>query len=284
MLRTNKDRLPIISVQAQVAHPLARGARIDSEGRVHYFPGTGGITYNVKIGDPVCGWAGDHIEPGVSSKNSDTAMNMAYAMYSCIGNEAIVISGEAKGAKGFVTGKHGGIENTMIYFDQDTLEKMTTDDKILVKSQGQGMKLLDYPDIVLRNISPCLLEKLNITEENGTLKIGVAKIAPAKIMGSGIGPSHSATGDYDITLFDEATTKEYGLDQLRFGDIVAIVNADTRHGRTYREGACTIGVIVHSDCITAGHGPGVTTLISANDNKIVPFIDPKANLKDIYLV
>lgn len=283
MLRTNSDRLPIISVQAQVSHPTARGAKTDSEGRGHFFPGTSGITYNLKIGDPTCGWVGDHLEPGVSTKNPDEAMNVAYSMYSCIGNEATIISGDAKGAKGFVTGKHGGIENTMIYFDDETLEKMTTDDKILVKAQGQGMELLDYPEIVLRSMSPCLLNKMNIIEEDGVLKVGVAKIAPAKVMGSAIGAVQSANGDYDITLFDEATTKEYGLADLRFGDIVAIMDADTRYGRTYRENAVTIGVIVHSDCITAGHGPGVTTLMSSKVAKIVPFIDPKANLKDLYL-
>ena len=37
---------------------------------------------------------------------------------------------------------------------------MTIGDKIDVRSQGQGMKLLDYPDILLRNMSPELLEKM----------------------------------------------------------------------------------------------------------------------------
>ena len=113
--------------------------------------------------------------------------------------------------------------------------------------------------------------------------MGVAKIAPACIMGSGLGSPSSASGDYDITLSDEKIVKEYGLDGLRFGDIVAIEDADTRHGRSYKTGACTIGVVVHSDCVVSGHGPGVTTLITALDGNIVPFIDQDANLKN-YLV
>lgn len=283
MLKTNIDKLPIISVQGQVSHPSFGGPKIDTEGRVHYIPGTGGITYNFKIGDPCVGLVGDHIEPGVSTKHSDVNMNRAYSIYSCIGNEATVISGEAKGAKGFVTGKHGGIEHTMIYFDDATLEKLTMDDKILIKGHGAGMKLLDYPEIMLRSMSPSLLSKMNIIEKDGTLHVGVAKCAPAKIMGSGLGSMPSANGDYDITLFDDAVSKEYGLCNLRFGDIVALLDADTRFGRTYQTGSVTIGVIVHSDCLAPGHGPGVTTLMSALNGKIVPVIDPKANLKDLFL-
>jgi len=283
MLKTNKDRLPIISVQGQVTAPTFRAPRIDTEGFVHYLPGVGGITYNVKIGDPACGWIADHLEPGVSIKHPDENTNRALSIYSCIGNEAIVVSGDAKGARGVVVGKHGGIEDLMVHFDDETLEKLIIDDKILIKGQGQGMALLDHPDVMLRSMSPALLEKMNISVEGETLKVGVAKIAPAKIMGSGIGALPSANGDYDITLFDAAVTEEYGLMDLRMGDIVAIVDADTRFGRTYQQGAVTIGVITHSDCILPGHGPGVTTLMSANNNKIVPVIDPKANLKDFFV-
>ena len=284
MLKTNRERLPIISVQGQVSHPTF-GDRpiIDTEGRVHYLVRVGGITYNAKLGDPCCGWVGDHVEPGVSSKHPDEKMNKAYHLLTCVGNEAKVISGDAKGSKGFVIGKHGGIDDVMIHFDDAALEKMAPEDKILVKAQGQGLALLDYPDIVLRSTSPALLDKMNIVEEDGVLKVGVAKCAPAKVMGSGLGSMPSAEGDYDITLFDQAVTKEYGLDELRFGDIVAILDADTRFGRTYQGGAVTIGVVVHSDCLAPGHGPGVTTLMSALGGKIVPVVDPKANLKDFFL-
>lgn len=101
-------------------------------------------------------------------------------------------------------------------------------------------------------------------------------------MGSGLG-SGSASGDYDITLFDEGITKEYGLDKLRFGDIVCIKDADTRYGRTYQTGAVTIGVVIHSDCMAAGHGPGVTTLMSCKTTLIEPVIDEKANLADMFI-
>ena len=285
MLKTNKDVLPIISVQGAVSSPIARGngARINPDGHPEFFPGTGGIIYNIKIGDNAVKWVGDHLEPGVSSKNSDADKNGAYMLYSCVGNEATIVSGDAKGAKGFVVGKHGGIDHVMIHFDDATLEKLLIDDKIQVKACGQGMKLDNHPDVVLRSLSPELLDKMNITEKDGKLQVGVAKIAPAAIMGSGLGHVSTASGDYDITLHDKEITKQYGLDELRFGDIVAITDADNRIGRNYMTGAMTIGVISHSDCCVPGHGPGVTTLMSALDGKIEVFIDPKANLKDMFL-
>jgi hypothetical protein len=287
MLLTNKEYLPIISVQGQIMHPALRPSpKIDTEGRVHYFPGTGGITYNVKVGDPACGWAGDHLEPGVSLKNSDEVMNRALTTYSCVGNEAIVVSGDAKGARGFVTGTHGGVEHTLVYFDDDTLAKLTLDDKVLVRACGQGLELCEHPDVVLRSVSPELLGKLNIRQEGGALHVGVARRVPAAIMGSGLGSLPSANGDYDITLFCPKGTEGYGLtgrDGLRLGDIVAIEDADTRFGRTYRAGAVTIGVVIHCDCVSPGHGPGVTTLMSCVlSGKLVAFEDANANLRNMF--
>ncbi len=224
----------------------------------------------------------DHLEPGVTTKNPVEAYNNAYITFSCIGNEATVISGDAKGAKGFVTGKHGGCDHVIIHFKQEDMEKMNIDDKVSIKAWGQGMKLIDYPQILLRSVSPQLIEKMNIIEGDGKLKVGVRKIVPAILMGSGIGTLTSACGDYDITMHDNQMVAEYHLEDLKFGDIVAITDSDARFGRTYRTGAVTIGVIVHSDSFLAGHGPGVSILLSAKTPLIDPFIDEKANLSDFF--
>jgi len=283
-LRTNADKLPILSVGGVVWHPKGgQRIRINVDGQAMWVPAVGGITYNAKIGDCCIGWAADHLEPGVSTRHKDDAHNESYLMLSCVGNEATVKSGDAKGDKGFVVGKHGGCDHVMIHFSDETLEKLSIDDNIGVKACGQGFKLLDYPEIILRNLSPNLLSKLNIQEADGKLKVGVAKMAPAAIMGSGLGASSSTTGDYDITMFDEAIVEKYGLNELRFGDIVALIDADNRFGYSYRTGACSIGVIVHGECHGAGHGPGVCTLMTAKTPLIEPFIDENANLVNFAL-
>jgi hypothetical protein len=57
---------------------------------------------------------------------------------------------------------------------------------------------------------------------------------------------------------------------------------DNRFGRAYRKGAVSIGVVVHSDCRESGHGPGVTTIMTAASPVIRPVKDPRANLADIF--
>lgn len=77
---------------------------------------------------------------------------------------------------------------------------------------------------------------------------------------------------------DIAEIKRLGLDKLRFGDLVLLQDCDNTYGRGYLKGAVSIGVVVHSDCIKAGHGPGITTIISSKKPIIEAVIDPEANI------
>lgn len=283
MLATNRDRVVMLSVQGFVAPPVKRAAQsIAFDGRPFVLPGVGGITYNVKVGDPAFGWAGDHVEPGVSTAaaadNRQDPKNVGYNVLACIGNTARVVSGDAKGAVGRVTGIHGGIEHVIIDFADEDIEKMAIDDKVLIRACGQGFKLTDYPGIKLFNIDPSLFEKLGVEERNGCLHVPVAAVVPAKLMGSGLGSSDVASGDYDITTQDGEEIRRLGLDSLRLGDMVALEDADNSYGRCYRKGAMSIGVVVHSDCLLAGHGPGVTTIMTAVEPLICPVVQKEANI------
>lgn len=283
MLRTNRDKLVKISVQGEVQHPGKNGDFIvDGVGSGRVLPATGGICYNVKVGDCCMDLAGDHTEPGVTTSNTinDLKRN-GYSVYSCIGNEAKIITGDAKGSIGYVTGEHD-LCNVLIYFDSETLEKMTLDDKVLVKGYGQGLKLLDYPDVHVMNIDPDLFEKLGIEEKDGKLIVPVAKKIPSYLMGSGVGAGSPYRSDYDIMTQDEKTIKELGLDDLRFGDIVLLEDCDNMYGRCYFEGATTIGVVVHGNCYKPGHGPGVTTIISTRLPIIEGVIENNANIANYH--
>lgn len=284
MLRTNKDRLVMISIQGRVSYPVRRGPyRITYDGKPVVVPGVGGITYNIKVGDKAFGWEADHVEPGVSTvvneEKRNEGPNCAYNILACMGNQTRVVSGDAKGALGVVTGHHGGIEHVLIDFAQDALEKLCIGDKILVKAYGQGLKLIDYPEIKIFNLDPSFLEKMNIKKmNNDTIEVPVTCEIPAKLMGSGLGSDNVASGDYDITTADKKMVEKYKLDQIRFGDIVAISDADNSFGRSYREGAVSIGIVVHSDCVIAGHGPGVATLLTSTTSKIKFHLDTGANI------
>lgn len=281
-MRTNRDKVIKHSVQGKVAHPKFAGYRVDTEGNPRVIPGTGAINYNVKVGDSAFGWAGDHIEPGVTMKNPDNHENAALNIFSCIGNEARVVNGEAKGSKGFVTGSHGGVEHVMVYFDEETLDMMTLDDKIIVKGYGQGLELLDYPDIKVMSIDPDLFEKLDIEEKDGKLIVPVVGEIPHALMGSGVGSGFSQKGDYDLITSDMEVIKKHGLDELRFGDFVLIKNTDCSFGLGgYLPGAVSIGVVIHSDCIKNGHGPGISIVMTTKKPIIEGKIDKKANVADL---
>ena len=288
MLKTNEKNVVEIILQCQPGQPrMMKGWEVDRHGKPFILPSIGGITLNIQIGDCVFGWEGDHVEPGVSCTADTTKPfehpNVSLQLLSCVGNKARVIGGEAKGAEGRVLGTHGGSEHVIIDFPRDVKEKLTYEDKILITSRGQGLKLLDYPEIVTFNLDPELLAKMSIKELGGKkLQVPVTTIVPAACLGSGIGSAQVASGDYDIVTGDPESNKKYGFEKIRFGDIVALLDHDNRFGRDYHQGAISIGVVVHSDCKLAGHGPGVTTLLTCGTSLIEPVIDPKANLADIF--
>jgi hypothetical protein len=288
MLKTNAEKLIKISVMGEIASPTIRSVySVSAVGKPLVLPGVGGITYNLRVGDPACGWEADHVEPCVSVENKENdvrsgqAANTAFNVLSCVGNLATVATGDAKGAKGIVTGKHGGIEHVLIDFPADVLEKLLVGDKILVKAFGTGLKLLDFPEIKVVNMDPGLLEAWNPSANGHKLEVTVTHFVPAAIMGSGLGANQVNSGDYDIQLFDRTVVEQYGLATLRIGDLVAIIDADHSFGRIYRQGAVSVGVVVHSNCVSAGHGPGVATLMTSFDGKIVPKIDSKANIASL---
>ncbi|ACL69593.1 DUF4438 domain-containing protein [Halothermothrix orenii] len=282
MVKYNKENLVQVAVKGEISPAvLGSGYKVKHDGEPFILPGVGGITYNVKIGDRVMSWAGDHVEPGVSIKINNKepkGANNALNILSCIGNKAKVVSGDAKGAEGYVTGKHGGIEHVLVYFPDEVLHKLTIGDKIQIKAWGQGLTINDLPDIKVMNLSPELFEKMPLDIKEGRLQVPVVATIPPYLMGSGLGSYTASRGDYDLTTADIDVLKEYGLDKLRFGDIVALKDTDNRYGRCYRQGAISIGVVVHSNCLKAGHGPGITTIFTAVSDMIKPVIDTKANI------
>ena len=286
MLKTNADRVVEFLLQCRPGPPRTRARwGIDHQGVPFVLPGIGGVSVNVAVGDSAFGWAGDHVEPSVScTANTDKPFehpNVSLQLYACAGNRATLISGDAKGSTGFVIGHHGGSEHVIVEFPREVKERMSYDDKIIIRGRGQGLALTDYADISVFNLDPDLLQQMHIQEAGGVLRVPVTTLVPPTCMGSGVGATMPGTGDYDIMTSDPDTVQQYRLDKIRFGDFVALMDHDNRFGRTYRQGSITIGIVVHSDCLLSGHGPGVTTLLTSGTRRIEPVIDPKANIADL---
>jgi len=281
-LKTNQKELVKLSVSGEVipaVWPSARMYRLGGDGVSRLLPGTGGICYSHQVGDSACHIQGDHVEAGVTIKHSNKDYNASLNVLSCMGNEAVVVSGKAEGAKGTVCGTHGGVEHVIVDFAAATLRKLRIGDKVQVAAFGAGLELVDHPDVQVMNCDPRLLGKWGITVgAKGKLRVPVTHVVPAKIMGSGLGSPTSYRGDYEIQMFDEAIVDEYDLASLRFGDLVAVTDADHTFGRRYLGGAISVGVIVHSRSDVSGHGPGVASLLTSKDGALEPRLDDNANI------
>ncbi len=281
MLRTNKDKTIMIAVSGIIKQTRTSGGfETNHNGRAFLVPSTGGITYNVRLGDSVYGLAGDHIEPAVSCFNERPDEGPSFSALCCMGNHARVLTGEGKGAVGFVFGQHGGVQHIMIDFHPDDLEKLAINDTIQIKSWGQGLTLLDYPDVTVTNIDPNVLDAMDIREHDGKLQIPVAGVIPAQLIGSGFGDVDKIMGrDCDMMTTDWNAIVENHLENLKFGDLVYIADIDSGYGRAYKRGAASIGVVIHGDSFCAGHGPGIATFLTSAKNILEPIIDPSSNIK-----
>jgi hypothetical protein len=277
-LRTNRDRLITTAAVARVNPARDAGySNTAYDGTAHVRFGIGTINYTVSVGDSAYGWAnGNHVEPDVSTTDVNPP---ALGILGCIGNEATVITGRARGAKGFLVGKHG---NTMLWFPKDILEQLTMEDRFQIRARGAGLKIEGFEDVRVNKIAPDLLENMGIEIEGDRLVVPVATRVPGRIMGSGVGMAGSRfileNVDYDIQTTDPQIVDEYDLKSIRLGDIVAIEGHYDYWGRGRYEGAVTVGVVIHGYSTSGGHGPGVNPILSALPGRIELRDDPAANI------
>ena len=158
-----------------------------ADGTPFLLPAYGSIVYNVSVGDSAYGWLADCVHPGVSVKLNDATGNRGLNVLSCVGNTAIVMTGNAQRARGMVTGKTGRFsEQVIIHFEQDVREQLAIGDKISIQSKGVGLKFDDHPDIMLKGCSPELVEALEVTtNSDGKLSVPVVGRVPPHLLGAG---------------------------------------------------------------------------------------------------
>ncbi|SHI66355.1 DUF4438 domain-containing protein [Wenxinia saemankumensis] len=277
---TNRSSLVRMAVAGSVTTPSVRPGQYipHPNGRAAVLPGMFGVTYNVRCGDRAFGWAGDHVEPGVSiDDDADGGRHHALHYLTCIGNDCVVTSGMAAGARGVVIGEHARI---LCQFDDETHRLIAPGDRIQVLTEGRGLAFADLPGIEMKKMSPRLFEAMGLRVEDGRLQVRVAMELPIRIMGSGA-ELNAEYVDQDLMSGDRPLMADLGIDRMRLGDLIAIRHADHHFGRSYREGAVSIALCIHGDSIMTGHGPGILTLITARQGEIDFTIDPAANLSDL---
>jgi len=279
-LNTNAQHLVEMAVCGSISQPSLRypGYTLNQQGVGAVLPGMSGVVYNARVGDAAFGWAADHVEPGASIANADSAADFALHYLTCIGNRAIVTSGLAQGAAGIVTGEHARL---LVDFTPDVADLLCPGDTIQIIAHGRGLMLTDYPQIELKKCSPQLIENMGIEiVDERRIRVPVTMALPTRIMGSGA-ELNSEFVDQDLMTGDAALMDELGISRMRLGDIVVIPDGDHRYGRGYRKGAVSIALCIHGDSVMTGHGPGILTLMTCAEPCIEWVIDPRANLASI---
>jgi hypothetical protein len=285
-IATNRTDLIAVSVAGTVAHPSlpalpAEPYRFAADGTAFLLPAWGGLVYNVSVGDKAFGWAADCIHPGASIRQADDMKNRGLITYACVGNRATVMTGQAAGARGVVTGKSGRFsEQLIVHLPKAARAKMAVGDQIVVRAEGVGMTFTAHPAIAMRSLSPELLAVLPAREEDSRVLVGVTARIPAHLVGAGLGLT-SEGGSVHMQSTDRALLAELGLDRLRLGDIVALDDTDSRFNHGYLRGARAIGVVCSTDGPRAGYGPGITVLLTAPAGELGSFDAPGANVADL---
>jgi hypothetical protein len=283
---TNAADLVMVSVAGQVANPAMPGLpaepyRLTADGTAFLWPTFGGIVYNISVGDSAFGWTGDCVHPSVSISHANADKNRALNIFSCIGNDALVVTGAAKGARGVVTGKSGRFsDQVIIHFDTETRHKLAVGDQIVVRTEGVGLRLADCPAVACKSLSPRLFDLLPMRLEGGALKVGVCAVVPPHFIGAGLGLT-SEGGSLHIQSTDRAALADLGLDALRLGDVVAFQDTDSRYNHGYLRGATSIGIVGQTDGPRPGYGPGVTIVMTAPAGELGWFDAPGTNIADL---
>ena len=259
-----------VNLLGSVEHPEFGDSpyRVDANGMPYVPVGDGGIVLGLVLGDSAFALDGDHAAPGACLTHRDQAARHALVLYSCIGNEAVVRSGAAAGAKGAVIGKRGEAGRVITGFRPADLAMMRPGDQISVRARGQGWRPGWLPaDVAMMSLDPDLLATLPIAaKDDGTVGVRVRAVLPSRLAGNGLGRP-AAAWDLDLQV-----ARGDGQD-LRLGDLVAIEDIDARYNMGYRRGWVSVGIVVHGGSPQPGHGPGMTPILTGPRSALVTSAD-----------
>ncbi|WP_018680374.1 DUF4438 domain-containing protein [Actinokineospora enzanensis] len=227
---------------------------VDRDG-VPYVPtATGGVVLGLRLGDGVFDVDADHAAPGVTLVHPDPAACHALTAFACLGNTAVVRSGDARGATGRVLGKREG--RVIVVYTQDVLARMVPGDQVAIHAHGQGAA-------GSLNVDPALLPALRGRS--------VRARVPSHLVGNGFGrPAHQWDLDLQVGPAEAA--------HWRLGDLVCIDDVDVRHNAGSREGWSTVAVLVHAGSPLPGHGPGAMPVLCGPTAGIDVRVDPDGHV------
>jgi hypothetical protein len=240
--------------------------QVSADGNPYVPVGDGGIVLGVRLGESVFARDADHAAPGACLVHPDQGARHALTIYSCIGNQVVVRTGLAAGARGIVVGKRGEEGRVIISLAQEDLARLRPVDQVAVRAYGQGWRPAGFPaEVTVLNTAPAAFAALPIAVTgDGRVLAGVRMIAASKLAGNGIGRP-AAGWDLDLQLStsgQQSGDGSGGTGRLLLGDLLAVSDLDARWNMGYRRGWLTVGLVVHGASPLPGHGPGITPILT----------------------
>ena len=249
------------------------------DGTVTILPGHGGVALGVHAGDAVERWLADHLTVGAAIEDADGSPAVPGPLHqlACVGN---VVRDAAGRRLGVVAGKRGGLAPgflppnlVAVEAPDERLASLVPGDRVVVEALGRGLALLERPEVALLNLAPRALDALPLDEEGGRLRIAARAVVPSRAVGPGLGQD-PWIGDLEIA--DPSALEP--LVELRFGDLVAFGAVDGAGGRFHRPGYVAVGLVAHGPSPAAGHGVGVTLLLSGPEERLAVHVEAGASL------
>jgi hypothetical protein len=240
--------------------------QVSADGSPYVPVGDGGIVLGVRLGESVFARDADHAAPGACLVHPDQGARHALTVYSCIGNQVVIRTGLAAGARGIVVGKRGEEGRVIISLAQEDLARLRPADQVAVRAYGQGWRPASFPaEVTVLNTAPAAFTALPIAVSgDGRVLAGVRMIAASKLAGNGIGRP-AAGWDLDLQLSAPGQQSGNGsgrTGRLLLGDLLAVSDLDARWNMGYRRGWLTVGLVVHGASPLPGHGPGITPILT----------------------
>lgn len=256
--------------------------RVSADGDSYVPVGDGGIVLGVRLGESVFARDADHAAPGACLVHPDQGARHALTIYSCIGNQVVVRTGLAAGARGIVVGKRGEEGRVVVSLAQEDLARLRPADQIAVRAYGQGWRPAGFPaEVTVLNTAPAAFAALPVAVTGGgRVLVGVRMIAASKLAGNGIGRP-AAGWDLDLQLSasgGQAGNGSGGTSRLLLGDLLAVSDLDARWNMGYRRGWLTVGLVVHGASPLPGHGPGITPILTGPAGVLQAEADPAGHV------
>jgi hypothetical protein len=241
--------------------------RVSADGSSYVPVGDGGIVLGVRLGESVFARDADHAAPGACLVHPDEGARQALTVYSCIGNQVVVRTGLAVGARGIVVGQRGEAGRVIVRLAQDDLARLRPADQIAVRAYGQGWRPAGFPaEVTVLNTDPAAFAALPIavTGDGRRVLASVRMVVASLLAGNGIGRP-AAGWDLDLQLSAPGAQSGDGgggTGRVLLGDLLAVSDLDARWNMGYRRGWLTVGLVVHGASPLPGHGPGITPILT----------------------